>query len=48
MLPEPGFLDGLRELATEYGALLMIDETHTFSAGPGGATARGASSRTSS
>ena len=39
VLPEPGFLDGLRELATEYGALLMIDETHTFSAGPGGATA---------
>ncbi len=38
VLPEPGFLDGLRELATKYGALLMIDETHTFSAGPGGAT----------
>ena len=39
VLPEPGFLSGLRELATRYGALLMIDETHTFSAGPGGATA---------
>jgi glutamate-1-semialdehyde 2,1-aminomutase len=39
VLPEPGFLDGLRELATRYGALLVIDETHTFSAGPGGATA---------
>jgi glutamate-1-semialdehyde 2,1-aminomutase len=39
VLPEPGFHDGLRELATRYGALLMIDETHTFSAGPGGATA---------
>ncbi len=39
VLPEPGFLDGLRELATTYGALLIIDETHTFSAGPGGATA---------
>jgi glutamate-1-semialdehyde 2,1-aminomutase len=38
VLPEPGFLDGLRRLATEHGALLMIDETHTFSAGPGGAT----------
>ena len=38
VLPEPGFLEGLRELATKYGALLMIDETHTFSAGPGGAT----------
>ena len=39
VLPEPGFLEGLRELATRYGALLVIDETHTFSAGPGGATA---------
>jgi glutamate-1-semialdehyde 2,1-aminomutase len=29
---------GLRELATRYGALLMIDETHTISSGPGGAT----------
>ncbi len=38
VLPEPGFLDGLRELATRYGALLVIDETHTFSAGWGGAT----------
>jgi glutamate-1-semialdehyde 2,1-aminomutase len=38
VLPEPGFLEGLRRLATQYGALLMIDETHTFSAGPGGAT----------
>jgi len=39
VLPEPGFLEGLRELATRYGALLMIDETHTISTGPGGATA---------
>jgi glutamate-1-semialdehyde 2,1-aminomutase len=39
VLPEPGFLAGLRELATRYGALLLIDETHTFSAGPGGMTA---------
>ena len=31
-------MEGLRELATRYGALLMIDETHTFSAGWGGAT----------
>jgi glutamate-1-semialdehyde 2,1-aminomutase len=38
VLAEPGFLDGLRELATRYGALLIIDETHTFSAGPGGVT----------
>jgi glutamate-1-semialdehyde 2,1-aminomutase len=40
VLPEPGYLDGMRRLATEYGALLMIDETHTFSAGPGGMTMR--------
>ena len=38
VLPESGFMEGLRELATRYGALLMIDETHTFSAGWGGAT----------
>ena len=38
VLPEDGFLAGLRELATGHGALLMIDETHTFSAGWGGAT----------
>jgi glutamate-1-semialdehyde 2,1-aminomutase len=38
VLPELGFMAGLRELATRYGALLMVDETHTFSAGPGGAT----------
>jgi glutamate-1-semialdehyde 2,1-aminomutase len=38
VLPQDGFHARLRELATSYGALLMIDETHTFSAGPGGAT----------
>lgn len=38
VLPEPGFMEGLRDLATRYGTLLMIDETHTFSAGAGGAT----------
>ena len=40
VLPQPGFLEGLRDLATKYGALLMIDETHTFSAGYGGMTKR--------
>jgi glutamate-1-semialdehyde 2,1-aminomutase len=40
VLPEPGFLLGMRELATKYGALLMIDETHTISAGYGGMTLR--------
>jgi len=39
VLPEPGYLDGVRELCTRTGTLLIIDETHTFSAGPGGATA---------
>lgn len=38
VLPEPGYHEGVRELATRYGALLIIDETHTFSAGAGGAT----------
>src|SRR4029079_12829400 len=37
--PEPGFHDGLRELTRAAGTLLIIDETHTFSAGPGGCTA---------
>ncbi|MFI0433001.1 MAG: transaminase [Candidatus Nanopelagicales bacterium] len=39
VLPEPGFLEGVRDLCTKYGTLLLIDETHTFSAGPGGCTA---------
>ena len=39
VLPEPGYLDGVRELTRRYGTLLINDETHTFSAGPGGATA---------
>ncbi len=39
VLPEPGFLDGVRDLCDQYGTLLLIDETHTISAGPGGCTA---------
>jgi glutamate-1-semialdehyde 2,1-aminomutase len=39
VLPEPGFLEGVRELCTRFGTLLLIDETHTISAGPGGCTA---------
>ncbi|MET0767830.1 MAG: transaminase [Aeromicrobium sp.] len=39
VLPEEGYLDGVRDLCTRTGTLLIIDETHTFSAGPGGATA---------
>ncbi len=38
VLAEDGFHDGLRALATEYGALLIIDETHTISTGLGGYT----------
>jgi glutamate-1-semialdehyde 2,1-aminomutase len=38
VLPEPGYHDGVRALTERYGTLLIIDETHTFSAGPGGAT----------
>jgi len=40
VLPEPGFLEGVRRLCDETQTLLIIDETHTFSAGPGGATRR--------
>ena len=39
VLPEAGYHAALRELATRYGALLIADETHTISMGPGGATA---------
>ncbi|MFJ9896207.1 transaminase [Streptomyces sp. NPDC091280] len=39
VLPEPGYLTAVRELTAKYGTLLIIDETHTFSAGPGGCTA---------
>ncbi len=38
VLPKKGFHEGLRELATKYGALLIIDETHTISSGLGGYT----------
>jgi glutamate-1-semialdehyde 2,1-aminomutase len=40
VLPEPGYLKGVRELTRKYDALLIIDETHTFSAGYGGMTMR--------
>jgi glutamate-1-semialdehyde 2,1-aminomutase len=35
---EPGFHQRLRELTRKYGTLLIIDETHTICAGPGGYT----------
>ena len=38
VLPEPGYHDHLRALTRAHGTLLIIDETHTISAGPGGCT----------
>jgi glutamate-1-semialdehyde 2,1-aminomutase len=40
VLPEPGYHAALRELTRRTGTLLIIDETHTICAGPGGMTAR--------
>jgi glutamate-1-semialdehyde 2,1-aminomutase len=39
VLPEDGFLDGVREACDRTETLLIVDETHTLSAGPGGCTA---------
>ncbi|KZE25378.1 transaminase [Crenobacter luteus] len=36
VLPQPGFLEGVRELTRRHGTLLILDETHTLSTGPGG------------
>ena len=38
VLPQAGFHDGLRQLGLKYGALLIMDETHTISTGLGGYT----------
>ena len=38
VLPASGFLEGVRALCDASGTLLILDETHTFSAGPGGMT----------
>ncbi len=38
VLPEPGYLDVVRDLTRQASTLLINDETHTFSAGPGGCT----------
>jgi glutamate-1-semialdehyde 2,1-aminomutase len=38
VLPEPGFHDALRAACDRTGTLLIADETHTLSAGPGGCT----------
>jgi glutamate-1-semialdehyde 2,1-aminomutase len=39
VLPQAGYLDAVAELAKKYGTILIIDETHTISVGPGGMTA---------
>jgi glutamate-1-semialdehyde 2,1-aminomutase len=39
VLPDPGYLEALAERTRAAGALLIIDETHTICAGPGGYTA---------
>jgi glutamate-1-semialdehyde 2,1-aminomutase len=38
VLPLPGYHDALRDLTRKTGTLLVIDETHTMSTGPGGYT----------
>jgi glutamate-1-semialdehyde 2,1-aminomutase len=39
VLPDAGYHDALRRLTREHGVLLVMDETHTLCAGPGGCTA---------
>jgi glutamate-1-semialdehyde 2,1-aminomutase len=38
VLPQPGYHEAVREITRRHGVLLIIDETHTISAGPGGCT----------
>jgi glutamate-1-semialdehyde aminotransferase len=40
VLPDEGWHEALRKLCTTHGAVLIIDETHTVCAGPGGMTLR--------
>jgi glutamate-1-semialdehyde 2,1-aminomutase len=40
VLPLDGYLKTVEKLAKEFGAKLIIDETHTISVGPGGMTAQ--------
>ncbi len=37
---KPGFMQAVREVTRRAGTLLIVDETHTISAGPGGYTSR--------
>jgi len=36
VLPEPGFWDAAQAIVRRHGTLLVMDETHTISTGPGG------------
>ncbi len=36
VLPQPGFWEAAQSLIHQHGTLLVLDETHTFSSGPGG------------
>ena len=38
VLPEEGYLEAVREVTRRHDVLLVLDETHTLCAGPGGAT----------
>ena len=39
VLPESGYMEAVREVTRRHGVMLVIDETHTICAGPGGCTA---------
>jgi glutamate-1-semialdehyde 2,1-aminomutase len=41
VLPDEGYLEGVREITRRHGTILIHDETHTICAGPGGVTAAG-------
>jgi glutamate-1-semialdehyde 2,1-aminomutase len=38
VLPQSGYLEGVRQLTRKYGVILILDETHTICAGPHGAS----------
>ena len=38
VLPQSGYLEGVRRLTKQFGVILILDETHTICAGPQGAS----------
>ncbi|MFM9132570.1 MAG: aminotransferase class III-fold pyridoxal phosphate-dependent enzyme, partial [Actinomycetota bacterium] len=38
VLPDEGYMEAVRDVTRRHGVLLVIDETHTICAGPGGCT----------